>query len=366
MLLVHYCLISVAALFAGVNAAVIALTTRAILPDDTATVSGNSKCLSKNLKVSVVTNNIKLLLDPPANQSVVTETLVELLQDNSVLFAKVNGGQRIIKDIYTIYGKLCFPSSASIPRTIQTVQFLTHGDTLDSTYWDIAPGYSYIDAAVAAGYATFSYDRIGVGQSQHPDPLQVVQGPLQVEIAHALVTMIRNSQIGPYSFKRVVGVGHSAGSTVTQGVTTKYPQDFDAVILTGTSTSASFVGTALASFDLTIARYDASGKFAGLPNGYLVQPIPQAIQFPFFRFPNFDPRSELFNCFSPISLLTATKYLIWKWPTSRLRRSGSCSRLARSSRLLRSSKDPWMSCLARRISSSVAATVRSHRTSQHS
>ncbi len=366
MLLVHYCLISVAALFAGVNAAVIAPTTRAILPDDTATISGNSKCLSKNLKVSVVTNNIKFLLDPPANQSVVTETLVELLQDNSVLFAKVNGGQRIIKDIYTIYGKLCFPSSASIPRTIQTVQFLTHGDTLDSTYWDIAPGYSYIDAAVAAGYATFSYDRIGVGQSQHPDPLQVVQGPLQVEIAHALVTMIRNSQIGPYSFERVVGVGHSAGSTVTQGVTTKYPQDFDAVILTGTSTSASFVGTALASFDLTIARYDASGKFAGLPNGYLVQPIPQAIQFPFFRFPNFDPGSELFNCFSPISLLTATKYLIWKWPTSRLRRSGSCSRLARSSHLLRSSKDPWMSCLARTISSSVAATVRSHRTSQHS
>lgn len=34
---------------------------------------------------------------------------------------------------------------------------------------------------------------IGVGKSQHPDPLQVVQGPLQVGIAHGLVTMIRNA-----------------------------------------------------------------------------------------------------------------------------------------------------------------------------
>lgn len=288
----HYYLVSVAALFAGLDAAAIAPAAHADLPNDNATVSGISKCLSQNLKVSVVTNNLKILLDPPANQSVVTETLVEMLQDNSVLFAKVNGGQRIIKDTYTIYGKLCFPAGASGPKMIQTVQFLTHGDTLDSTYWDIAPGYSYIDAAVAAGYATFSYDRIGVGRSQHPDPLQVVQGPLQVEIAHALVTMIRNFQIGPYSFKNVVGVGHSAGSAVTQGLTTKYPQDFDAVILTGTSTSTNFFGTALASFELTIAKSDASGIFAGLPNGYLVQPIPQAIQFPFFRFPNFDPRSE--------------------------------------------------------------------------
>jgi len=85
------------------------------------------------------------------------------------------------------------------------------------------------------------------------------------------------------------------------------------VILTGTSTSASFVTTALASFDLTIANLDASRKFHGLPNGYLIQPIPQAIQFPYFRFPNFDPRSESIDSFRAISLLTTTtKYLIWK------------------------------------------------------
>ncbi|KAI4122377.1 MAG: hypothetical protein LQ338_005850 [Usnochroma carphineum] len=254
------------------------------------TVSGKSTCFTQNLKVSATTDNIRILLSSPVNQTVATEYLVELLQSNSDLPARVNGGRNTIRDTYSIYGQLCVPSDPRTAKSARTIQFLSHGDTLDHTYWDIAPGYSYIDAAVAAGYATFSYDRIGVGKSQHPDPLQVVQGPLQVEIAHSIVTMIRNDQIGPHSFKNVVGVGHSAGSTVTQGVTAKYPQDFDAVILTGTSVSADFVNTALASFDMTIANLDASGKFPGLPNGYLVQPNPQSIQFPYYRFPNFDPQ----------------------------------------------------------------------------
>ncbi|KAL8907501.1 MAG: hypothetical protein Q9207_001368 [Kuettlingeria erythrocarpa] len=254
------------------------------------TASGESVCFTQDLKVGVTSDNIRLFLAPPVNQTVVTQTLVELLQFNSDLASRANGGRNTIQDSYNIYVQLCISSDAQVARNTRTVQSLTHGDTLDHTYWDIAPGYSYIDAAVAAGYATLSYDRIGVGKSQHPDPLQVVQAPLQVEIAHGLVAMLRNAQIVQHAFKKVVGVGHSAGSTVTQGVTTKYPKDFDAIILTGTSTSPAYVTTALASFDLTIANLDASGKFDGLPNGYLVQPNQQSIQFPYFRFPNFDPR----------------------------------------------------------------------------
>ncbi|KAL8822346.1 MAG: hypothetical protein Q9191_006916 [Dirinaria sp. TL-2023a] len=281
---------SALALIAAICAAAAAHKSKATFSKPASTVSGDSRCFEQTIKVNAVTNNFKILMDSPANQTAVTETFVELLQNNSNLFARVNGGRNTIQDTYNIYGKLCIPSSPKSSEMINTIQFLTHGDTLDSTYWDIAPGYSYIDAVVAAGYATFSYDRIGVGRSEHPDPSQVVQAPLQVEIAHALVALIRDSKIGPYSFKNVVGVGHSAGSTVTQGVTTKYPQDFDAVILTGTSTSAGFVNTAVASFDLTIANHDPSQKFSGLPNGYLVQPLAQSIQFPYFRFPNFNPK----------------------------------------------------------------------------
>ena len=280
--------------FGFVPAADSGLTTPALLttsPNITSTVSGKTTCLEQHVNVDVTSNNIKILLDPPANQTIVTETLVELLQANSTLFSRVNGGPSTIKNTFDIYAKLCFPSNPSTAKAIKTVQFLTHGDTLDSSYWDIAPGYSYVDAAVAAGYATFSYDRIGVGKSEHPDPLQVVQGPLQVEIAHALIVRLRHAQIGSYSFTSVIGVGHSAGSAVTEGLTTKYPQDFDAIILTGTSTSVAYVNTALASYDLTIANLDPSAKFTSLPNGYLVQPNTQSIQFSNFRWPNFNPKS---------------------------------------------------------------------------
>ena len=269
-------------------------------PNITSTVSGRSTCLEQYLKLDVTSNNIKILLDQPVNQTIATENLVELLQTNSTLFSRVNGGRSTIKNTFDIYGKLCFPSNPGAAKAVSTVQFLTHGDTLDSSYWDIAPGYSYFDAAVAAGYATFSYDRIGVGKSEHPDPLQVVQGPLQVEIAHALIVRLRQAQICSYNFKSVIGVGHSAGSTVTQGVTTKYPQDFDAIILTSTSTSVAYVNTALASYDLTIANLDPSRKFASLPNGYLVQPNTQSIQFSNFRWPNFNPTS-------------ASPFPIWNW-----------------------------------------------------
>lgn len=289
MLFKSYVFASVSVLFAAVNVCTGLL----------ATVSGKSQCLSQHLKVRIVSDNVKLLLNDPVNQTIVTETLVELLEANSSLFARVNGGKNTIEDTFTVYGILCVPSSPVAAKKIETIQFLTHGDTLDSTYWDIAPGYSYIDAAVAAGYATFSYDRIGFGKSQHPDPLQVVQGPLHVEVAHALVTLIRTAQIGSYAFKNVVGVGHSAGSAVTQGVTTKYPQDFDAIILTGSSASLSYVTTTLASFDLSIANADPSCRFSALPNGYLVQPLPVSIQFPYYRFPNFDPKSKPHLAFSP-------------------------------------------------------------------
>ena len=280
-------------LVAAINAAYFSNATANLTANASASATtGSSRCIVDNVQVSVISNNTKLLLAEPVSQTVATATFQELLQANSNIFASVNGGPNTITGKFNIYGKLCFPLDPEAAKKVQTVQFLTHGDTLDSTYWEIAPGYSYIEAAVAAGYATFSYDRIGVGRSEHPDPNQVVQGPMQVEVAHALIMLLRESKIGPLSYKNVVGVGHSAGSTVTNGVTTKYPSDFDAVILTGTSTSAAYVNTALASFDLTIANTDASRKFAGLSNGYLVQPLQQSIQFPYYRWPNFDLKSE--------------------------------------------------------------------------
>lgn len=251
---------------------------------------GESHCITGLIKVTVTTQNFKINYNQPKDQLAATEFILEYLEPNSTLVERLVGGPRLITGTYSIYSSLCLPANPAKARQVKTVQFLTHGDTTSSRYWDIAPGYSYIDAATAAGYATFSYDRIGVGKSDHPDPIQVVQGPLQVEIAHALVEILRKGRISGYKFSKFVGVAHSAGCVVTQGVTTKYPKDFDAVILTGTSNVVTNIPLGLAASSLQIAN-QAGRKFRNLPNGYLAQAHALGIQFAFFRYPNFDPAS---------------------------------------------------------------------------
>ena len=61
------------------------------------------------------------------------------------------------------------------------------GGGFDRSYWNVAPGYSYVGCAAEQGYATFLYDRLGWGLSDHPDPLEIVQLELQVTIAHELI-----------------------------------------------------------------------------------------------------------------------------------------------------------------------------------
>ncbi|KAL8634718.1 MAG: hypothetical protein Q9228_007704 [Teloschistes exilis] len=258
---------------------------------DGVSTGGGSRCFTGQIDVTASATNIKINFGEPPDQLAVTEFNVESLQVSSDLAKRLLGGPNPISGTWSIYSSLCVPSDPVAAKNVKTVQILTHGDSLSSTYWDIASDYSYIDAATTRGYATFSYDRIGVGKSEHPDPIQIVQGPLNLEILHAIVTRLRNGHYGQLKFTHFIGVGHSAGSTVTQGVTTKYPKDFDAIILTGTSTIATYVPLSLAAFNWQIAA-QASPKFKGLPTGYWTQATSIGIQFSFFRYPNFDPKSK--------------------------------------------------------------------------
>ncbi|OTA98104.1 hypothetical protein M426DRAFT_70424 [Hypoxylon sp. CI-4A] len=250
---------------------------------------GASTCISGDVTLNVNTPGIKLLYEAPQDQMAIIESFVELFQVDSTFGADVTaGGPSVISGDYNIFVKLCVPNDPEILSQVKTVQLLTHGATLDHTYWDISPGYSYVDVASAAGYATLSYDQLGVGNSDHPDPIQVVQATAQVAVTHALVELLRNTELGGYRFDKVVGVGHSAGSTLTQGITTQYPQDFDAVILSGTSASAASVPLTMAAFNLINANTDPAPQFQHIPAGFLTQQSATGIQFAFYRFPNFD------------------------------------------------------------------------------
>ena len=269
------------------------ISTGFLQPQQDFSAGKGAVCTSGQVRVTATGSNTKILISAPTTNFAATELFVEFTQANSTTLSDGLGGPAVVQSTYSIYSRLCLPSNPTAARNVKTIQFLTHGGTLDYTYWDIASGYSYVDAAAAAGYATFSYDRLGTGLSDHPDPVQVVQLPIQIEIAHLLVQKLRNGQLGSRAFENIVGVGHSLGSALTQGVAAKYPVDFDALILQGISTLFSYAFTGVASEGMQIANTDPSGRFRGLANGYFTPaPVTQAVQFAFYRYPGFDPQSK--------------------------------------------------------------------------
>ena len=76
----------------------------------------------------------------------------------------------LLPTVYHVVGWLCYTGSLN---QYQLVQLLVHGATYDHSYWDFPyqPGtYSYVKAMAKAGYATFIFDRIGNGESDHSLP----------------------------------------------------------------------------------------------------------------------------------------------------------------------------------------------------
>lgn len=248
---------------------------------------GKAICISGNVAVKASASNTKLNLSNPANQYASTEIFVEYFQANSGLASSVNGGKATVSGTYNINAKLCYPVS-STTSNFSTIQFLIHGINFDKLYWDIS-GLSYLDAAAAAGYVTFSFDRLGTGASDHPDPIQVVQSALQVEIAHQLIQSLRSGAVGGVSFQSVVGIGHSYGSIQTVGLAAQYPKDLDAVILQGFTLDGSNIPSTIDAFNPTIAAQNEPLRFGLLPSGYQVVNSAVGDQTAFYRYPNFSP-----------------------------------------------------------------------------
>ncbi|KAF1816972.1 alpha/beta-hydrolase [Eremomyces bilateralis CBS 781.70] len=248
---------------------------------------GKAICVTGTINIQATAMNIKFNVQQPTNNSVVTEMVQEVDQVGSTYVEDVTGPRVQVTSTFGIYSRLCVPAYTGKVDP-NSIQFLIHGAGFDGTYWDPAPGYSYIDAAAEKGFTTFYYDRLGTGLSDHPDPIQIVQLPIQIAIAHELIQFIRAGNLATTKFKHVVGVGHSLGSAQTIGVAGAYPKDLDAIVLTGFSADGSGAPIAFAGVGLTIAA-QADRKFAHLSNGYLTASTIQGNQFFFFRQPGFDP-----------------------------------------------------------------------------
>ncbi|KAH9832772.1 hypothetical protein Tdes44962_MAKER00253 [Teratosphaeria destructans] len=196
-------------------------------------------------------------------------------------------------DIFNIHGNLCIPKSFVKNNVLQIA---THGIAFDSRYWDVQlqpETHSYVEAALQAGYAVFTYDRLGTGQSDRPDAYTVVQGPVELEILRQLTLMGRDGSLYTLAAKqrnpaipafaslappsKVVHIGHSWGSVLTAAFMAKYANLTDGTILTAYILSEYFGSAGSTSFSVE----DAASHGFNRSEGYLV-PAKNGIQNIFF------------------------------------------------------------------------------------
>jgi alpha-beta hydrolase superfamily lysophospholipase len=165
----------------------------------------------------------------------------------------------------TLWGQLCYRG----PQEPGTVQVLVPGATYNHLYWNFPYGdgyYSYVDAATAAGYATFDVDPIGQGNSSHPPSAEVTLTAEAVAL-HDAITALRSGAVGGHPFSHVITVGHSIGSVDAWLEAATY-QDADAMIITGALHALS-PDISVLEDDLYPAALDPRFASSGLDAGYL-------------------------------------------------------------------------------------------------
>jgi pimeloyl-ACP methyl ester carboxylesterase len=167
----------------------------------------------------------------------------------------------------------------------------TYWAGIDFKYPGFSEEYSWVAHAASQGYTTLAIDNLGNGLSDHPDPLNVVQTPIQIDIIRSIVQGLRFGSFSSISqsYEKVIFAGYSYGSIIGRSLATVHPSDgADAYILTATSNNL----TALANPSFFFAGGAASvvdpSTFKHLPPGYRTFPGLRDALYSFS--PDFDPR----------------------------------------------------------------------------
>jgi pimeloyl-ACP methyl ester carboxylesterase len=105
------------------------------------------------------------------------------------------------------------------------------------SYWHPAikpEQYSFVDFALNKGYSIFYYDRVSTGKSE------VVPGIFasvynQAHILAGIIKQVKGGRLPQPASSKIVVVGHSVGSGVSNGLLAINPELADAAVLTGVS-----------------------------------------------------------------------------------------------------------------------------------
>ncbi|CAE6403102.1 hypothetical protein ACGC1H_005056 [Rhizoctonia solani] len=246
---------------------------RALFGAGAASPSSSGTCTQSRLPISVQVDTTAITMRKPAKQANLTGFLAKFWTTGSTVNSQIisttaDGAaqKKRIEGTYNMWTQTCVPNGKQGPLPLIIG---IHGINFDHSYWEFgySKEYNFIEAANQAGYAVLTYDRLGVGQSDKPDGIDVVQSSTEVEILHQFIQQSRAS--GKYS--KVLGIGHSYGSIQLTGIAAKYPADLDAVILTGYAPSMASVPLAFTGWAQTLANQQPDvatrARWSSLPSG---------------------------------------------------------------------------------------------------
>jgi pimeloyl-ACP methyl ester carboxylesterase len=162
-----------------------------------------------------------------------------------------------------VSGTLCNPQAWT---HIQSVDVLTPGATYNGTYWNWPQDpslYSYVDKTLAAGRATFDYDRIGTGKSSHPLSTDITFQS-DTYVLHEIIGWLRYQE----GYRYVNSIAHSYGSGLAVEEAGQY-DDVSELVVTGFLHDLTNPNFAKIATDLYPANLDAEFSGQGLDSGYL-------------------------------------------------------------------------------------------------
>jgi pimeloyl-ACP methyl ester carboxylesterase len=146
---------------------------------------------------------------------------------------------------YSVKGQLVGPArKLRSTRRARSVTFYLHEFSFGIWFWNFRPvrGLDYVRSQARAGHVSVIIDRLGYGESGHPDGNQVCLGS-HADVAHQIVRKLRT---GDYSvggssapaFSRVALAGHSIGAQIAEIEAYSY-RDVDALVVMSWATQFS-------------------------------------------------------------------------------------------------------------------------------
>jgi pimeloyl-ACP methyl ester carboxylesterase len=254
-----------------------------------AVAAADRVCQELTIPVSVTARNGEFDITAPSNDIEVTNFVLNLAQAGHNYTADLLQNYVTVSGDYSIAATYCHPSSGPTEK----LQILTHGVGFDRSYWDFSyegTCYSYVRAALARGYSTFAFDRLGIGESSHGEPVGEIQAALEIAVLESFTRSLRSGTLPGISkrFDKIVHVGHSFGAIQTYGLTAMNPDISDAIVLQGFTQIPDYLPSFLVGANFVEAR--SQPALADYPAGYLASGDVSAVQTNFFAPGQFDPR----------------------------------------------------------------------------